>query len=103
MLMGGGLALGYAIQASELLDIVAGEIAGALGGASVWLIMLVFSALVLSVGTFISHTVSAIVILPVSAPPSPLLRSAALTKSRLLQRSAGIYLRTTRGSWCLPA
>mmetsp|Transcript_14052 Transcript_14052/g.55353 ORF Transcript_14052/g.55353 Transcript_14052/m.55353 type:complete len:563 (+) Transcript_14052:126-1814(+) len=67
MLMGGGLALGYAIQASELLDIVAGEIAGALGDASVWVIMLVFSALVLVVGTFISHTVSAIVILPIVA------------------------------------
>lgn len=67
MLMGGGLALGYAIQTSQLLDIVAGEIAGALGGASVWVIMLVFSGLVLSVGTFISHTVSAIVILPIVA------------------------------------
>ena len=68
MLMGGGLALGYAIQASSLLDIISSELANLVDGYSIWVVMLAFTILVLAVGTFISSTVAAIVVLPVSNP-----------------------------------
>lgn len=67
MLMGGGLALGYDIQASSLLQIIADQIADVLGDSSVWVVMLAFVLLVIAVGTFISSTVAAIVILPIVA------------------------------------
>jgi len=41
MLMGGGLALGYAIQASSLLDIISNELADLVEPYSVWIVMLV--------------------------------------------------------------
>jgi len=67
MLMGGGLALGYAIQASSLLDIISSELANLVDGYSIWVVMLAFTILVLAVGTFISSTVAAIVVLPIVA------------------------------------
>ena len=41
MLMGGGLALGYAIDASSLLTIISQELANLVDGYSVWVVMLV--------------------------------------------------------------
>jgi len=67
MLMGGGLSLGYAIQASSLLDIISSQLADLVDGLSVWVVMMAFSGLVIIIGTFISSTVAAIVILPVVA------------------------------------
>jgi len=67
MLMGGGLSLGYAIQASSLLDIISNQLAELVDGLSVWVVMLAFSLLVIAIGTFISSTVAAIVVLPIVA------------------------------------
>lgn len=39
--MGGGLALGYAIDSSSLLDIISNELADLVSGYSVWVVMLV--------------------------------------------------------------
>ena len=41
MLMGGGLALGYTIQASSLLDVVSTWLAQLVSGLSVWVVLLV--------------------------------------------------------------
>jgi len=80
MLMGGGLALGYAIQASSLLDIISSQLASFVDQYSIWVVMLAFTILVLVVGTFISSTVAAIVVLPIVANvgANPALNSARL-------------------------
>jgi len=67
ILMGGGLALGTAVQSSGLLDLVANAISSAMEGRSVWLVMLVFNAVVGIVANFVSSTVSAIIFLPLIA------------------------------------
>lgn len=65
MLAMGGLALGEAVSSSGLLLTVARGVSGAVGGLSVWVVLLLFCALVLVATTFISHTVGAMVILPI--------------------------------------
>ncbi|KAI3659098.1 hypothetical protein MP638_001965 [Amoeboaphelidium occidentale] len=61
----GGSALGYAVQNSGLLESVANGISTVLQGQSVYVLTVSFSLLVLVAATCISHTVSAIIILPV--------------------------------------
>jgi di/tricarboxylate transporter len=62
----GGSALGYAVQNSGLLESVANGISTTvLQGQSVYVLTVSFSLLVLVAATCISHTVSAIIILPV--------------------------------------
>lgn len=64
MLAMGGVALGSAVTNSGLLATVAMEIKNFLGPQDVWVVLVVFSLLVLVVATFISHTVSALILLP---------------------------------------
>ena len=65
MLAMGGLALGAAVDSSGLLKSVAAAAADAAAGLTVWQVHALFCGLVLLATTFISHTVGAMIILPV--------------------------------------
>ncbi|KAF7866909.1 hypothetical protein EAF04_005750 [Stromatinia cepivora] len=64
ILAAGGLSLGKAVNSSGLLHTIAGEITASVEGFSLYSVLVVFSCLVLVVATFISHTVAALIILP---------------------------------------
>ncbi|KAG0272974.1 low-affinity phosphate transporter [Linnemannia exigua] len=61
----GGVALGKAVDSSGLLDTIAHQIQDAVGGLSLWLVLVIFSCLTLVFATFVSHTVAAVIILPI--------------------------------------
>lgn len=64
ILAAGGLALGKAVNSSGLLHTIAGTITTKVEGLSLYSVMVVFSAMILVVATFISHTVAALIVLP---------------------------------------
>lgn len=64
ILAAGGLALGKAVESSGLLHTVAGSISREVDGVDLYGILLIFSSLTLVIATFISHTVAALIILP---------------------------------------
>ena len=64
ILAAGGLALGKAVASSGLLHTIANKITDSVEGMSLYGILVVFAALILVVATFISHTVAALIILP---------------------------------------
>lgn len=64
ILAAGGLALGKAVKASGLLDTVAAGITVRVQGMSLYGVLVVFSTLILFIATFISHTVAALILLP---------------------------------------
>ncbi|RKP39742.1 SPX domain-containing protein [Dimargaris cristalligena] len=61
----GGIALGRAVLSSGLLNTIATIIKGSIESYSLYSIYVIFCALVLFIATFISHTVGALIILPV--------------------------------------
>lgn len=63
----GGIALGKAVQSSGLLHTIAKSIQSMVGGLNGWQILVIFASLVLVMTTFISHTVGALIILPIVA------------------------------------
>ncbi|RKP13007.1 hypothetical protein BJ684DRAFT_20476 [Piptocephalis cylindrospora] len=63
----GGMALGKAVSSSGLLSTVAQGISGAIGGVSLWSLVWLFSVIIGVIATFVSHTVTAMVLLPVVA------------------------------------
>jgi len=63
----GGIALGRAVQSSGLLHTIAKSIQEMVGDLHPWQILVIFSSLMLVVATFISHTVGALIILPIVA------------------------------------
>ncbi|KAG0256671.1 low-affinity phosphate transporter [Mortierella polycephala] len=65
MLAMGGISLGKAVDSSGLLDTIAHYIQDAVAGLSLWVVLLIFSALTLVFATFVSHTVAAVIILPI--------------------------------------
>jgi phosphate transporter len=65
MLAMGGIALGKAVDSSGLLDTIAHHIQDAVSGLSMWVVLLIFSSLTLVFATFVSHTVAAVIILPI--------------------------------------
>ncbi|KAF9423172.1 low-affinity phosphate transporter [Podila epigama] len=65
MLAMGGIALGKAVDSSGLLDTIAHHIEQAVAGLSLWVVLIIFSALTLVFATFVSHTVAAVIILPI--------------------------------------
>lgn len=65
MLAMGGLCLGEAVQSSGLLHSISELISGLVRGQSLWAVLAIFCGLVLVCTTFISHTVGAMVILPI--------------------------------------
>ncbi|RDW82378.1 hypothetical protein BP6252_03490 [Coleophoma cylindrospora] len=64
ILAAGGLSLGKAVNSSGLLHTIAGQITTKVDGMSLYGVLVVFSSLILVVATFISHTVAALIILP---------------------------------------
>ncbi|KAG0370560.1 Sodium:sulfate symporter transmembrane region-domain-containing protein [Gamsiella multidivaricata] len=63
----GGIALGKAVESSGLLHIIAMGVQDYVKDMSVFMVCCVFAILVLVVTTFISHTVGALIILPIVA------------------------------------
>ncbi|KAF2834171.1 SPX-domain-containing protein [Patellaria atrata CBS 101060] len=64
ILAAGGLALGKAVNSSGLLHTIAGSITASVEGYSLYSVLLVFTSLILVIATFISHTVAALIVLP---------------------------------------
>lgn len=64
ILAAGGLALGKAVNSSGLLHTLANHITANVEGMSLYTVTLVFAGIVLVVATFISHTVAALIFLP---------------------------------------
>ncbi|KAL8977461.1 MAG: hypothetical protein Q9205_006743 [Flavoplaca limonia] len=64
ILAAGGLALGKAVSSSGLLHTIASAITEKVEGLGLYSVLVVFCSLILVVATFISHTVSALIILP---------------------------------------
>jgi len=67
ILAAGGLSLGKAVNSSGLLHTIANGITARVEGMSLYTILVVFASLILVVATFISHTVAALIILPLVA------------------------------------
>ncbi|KAF0521909.1 SPX-domain-containing protein [Gigaspora margarita] len=63
----GGIALGAAVRDSGLLHTIAQSVKEMSGDLTVWQILVLFGSLVLVMATFISHTVAALIILPIVA------------------------------------
>lgn len=61
----GGLALGEAVKSSGLLDTIAERLSELVAAYSVWGVLVIFCGLVLVFTTCISHTVGAMIILPI--------------------------------------
>ncbi|KZF19878.1 SPX-domain-containing protein [Xylona heveae TC161] len=64
ILAAGGLSLGRAVDSSGLLHTIAGAITAKVQGLSLYGVLVVFASLILVIATFISHTVAALIILP---------------------------------------
>lgn len=64
ILAAGGLSLGKAVNSSGLLHTIASAITEHVEGLSLYAVLVVFSCMILVVATFISHTVAALIILP---------------------------------------
>lgn len=64
ILAAGGLSLGKAVSSSGLLDTIAATITAKVEGLSLYAVFVIFCSLILVVATFISHTVAALIILP---------------------------------------
>jgi phosphate transporter len=64
ILAAGGLALGKAVNSSGLLHSLAGSITDKVEGLSLYGVLVAFAGLILVVATFISHTVAALIFLP---------------------------------------
>jgi phosphate transporter len=61
----GGIALGKAVESSGLLHTIALKISEHVMGFSSFEVLFIFSCLVLVIATFISHTVAALIVLPI--------------------------------------
>lgn len=64
ILAAGGLALGDAVSSSGLLHTIAGTITARVEHLPLYAVLVVLCALILLVATFISHTVAALIVLP---------------------------------------
>ncbi|GAA5896517.1 hypothetical protein JCM8208_004221 [Rhodotorula glutinis] len=63
----GGIALGKAVLSSGLLDDIDAVIQDVVLGMDIWPILALFSVIVLVIGTFISHTIAAVLVVPIAA------------------------------------
>ncbi|KAI1759089.1 SPX-domain-containing protein [Hypoxylon sp. FL1150] len=64
ILAAGGLSLGKAVKSSGLLHTLAEGISEEVNGLDLYTVLIIFSTLTLVIATFISHTVAALIILP---------------------------------------
>ncbi|KAJ2901326.1 hypothetical protein MKZ38_001938 [Zalerion maritima] len=67
ILAAGGLSLGSSVRTSGLLHVLAEQIKSNVEGMSLYGVMVVFSSIILVIATFISHTVAAVIFLPIVA------------------------------------
>ncbi|KAH3665829.1 hypothetical protein OGAPHI_004017 [Ogataea philodendri] len=67
MLAMGGLALGKAVTVSGLLRTIAEAIQAQLAGSGLFTVLCLFGIIVLAMATFVSHTVAALIIVPLIA------------------------------------
>ncbi|KAF1829920.1 hypothetical protein BDW02DRAFT_592273 [Decorospora gaudefroyi] len=67
ILAAGGLSLGKSVNSSGLLHTIAESITAQVEGMSLYGVLVVFCALIMVVATFISHTVAALIVLPLVA------------------------------------
>ncbi|KAI9013901.1 SPX domain-containing protein [Phycomyces nitens] len=67
MLAMGGIALGKAVESSGLLQAIAVQIESIVVDMNAFQVLFTFSCLVLVIATFISHTVAALIVLPIVA------------------------------------
>lgn len=94
----GGLTLGEVIKTSGLLDMIASNVATFIAERAVgtWLVLCTFSALILFCTTFVSHTVGAIVVIPivqaVGSQMEPIPRDRELVFAAALVCSAAMGL-----------
>jgi di/tricarboxylate transporter len=98
ILAAGGLSLGKSVNSSGLLHTIAESITSSVEGMSLYGVLVVFAALILVVATFISHTVAALIVLPLvqqvgqsMAEPHPNL----LVMGSVLMASAAMGLPTS--------
>lgn len=98
ILAAGGLALGKAVNSSGLLKTIAVAITDSVAHLSLYGVTCVFAALIAVVATFISHTVAALIVLPLvrevgvgMAEPHPRL----LVMASVLMASAAMGLPTS--------
>jgi phosphate transporter len=98
ILAAGGLSLGKAVNSSGLLHTIAETITSSVEGMSLYSLTVVFCALIMVVATFISHTVAALIVLPLvkevgqsMAEPHPNL----LVMASVLMASAAMGLPTS--------
>ena len=63
----GGIALGKAVSSSGLLATIAEEIRLSVSGMGLFSVLVIFAALILIIATFISHTVAAVIVVPIVA------------------------------------
>eukprot|EP00184_Porphyridium_aerugineum_P008775 CAMPEP_0184692662 /NCGR_PEP_ID=MMETSP0313-20130426/1045_1 /TAXON_ID=2792 /ORGANISM="Porphyridium aerugineum, Strain SAG 1380-2" /LENGTH=946 /DNA_ID=CAMNT_0027150505 /DNA_START=206 /DNA_END=3046 /DNA_ORIENTATION=- len=66
-LVSGGICMGAAVSSSKLLNMIASALHRMLAGATLWQVYVVFCGFIYIVSSMISHTVSAIIVLPVVA------------------------------------
>lgn len=64
ILAAGGLSLGKAVESSGLLRTMAEKISAEVHELDLYVVLLIFSCLALVIATFISHTVAALILLP---------------------------------------
>ncbi|CAG8433097.1 7768_t:CDS:2, partial [Ambispora gerdemannii] len=93
----GGIALGKAVYSSGLLTTIALAITKMVQGFTVWEVMLVFCTLVLVVATFISHTVGALIILPIVAKVGDTLGDHDTSYRNLLVMSSALMCSAAMG------
>lgn len=91
----GGLALGKAVTSSQLLATIALVIQKQVDGYELWSILLIFGILVLTMATFVSHTVAALIIVPLVAEignslPDPHPRILVLASAFLCSCAMGL-------------
>jgi phosphate transporter len=63
----GGIALGKAVLSSGLLEDLDAFLEKMVGGLSLWQILAVFSLVVMVIATFISHTIAAVLLVPIAS------------------------------------
>ncbi|OAA55911.1 SPX domain-containing protein [Niveomyces insectorum RCEF 264] len=99
VLAAGGLALGRAVEASGLLETVAAALTARVAGWGLYGVLLACSVLMLVVATFVSHTVAALILLPlvhnVGADMAPEPHANLLVMAGVLVCSAAMALPTS--------
>ncbi|RKO89158.1 hypothetical protein BDK51DRAFT_20662, partial [Blyttiomyces helicus] len=91
----GGIALGKAVDSSGLLAEIAGTISPHLEALSPFYCLVLFSGIVLVVASFISHTVGALIILPVvlqvgASLPDPRPRTMVMAAALMCSGAMGL-------------